>query len=103
MKNKRKILFVISALTMGGAENSLIKLLNEINNYYEIDVLLLEKKGYWIDKLPDNVELIYLFDPKSEKNDSKIGKAINKIRLMNHRIGMYISKYTNYYYVPIGF
>lgn len=42
---KKKLLFVMMHLHMGGAERSLVNLLSEINyNQYEVDLLLIKKK-----------------------------------------------------------
>lgn len=55
----KKILFVIMHLKMGGAERSLVNLLNEIDyNNYSVDLLLIKKEGELISQLPQNVNLI---------------------------------------------
>lgn len=42
---KKKLLFVMMHLHMGGAERSLVNLLSEINyNQYEVDLLLIKKR-----------------------------------------------------------
>ena len=42
----KKILFVIPTMRMGGAEQSLVSLVNQLDtNKYDIDILLFEKKG----------------------------------------------------------
>lgn len=47
---KKKLLFVMMHLHMGGAERSLVNLLSEINyNQYEVDLLLIKKEGDLID------------------------------------------------------
>lgn len=46
-------------LEMGGAERSLVNLLNEIDyNEYSVDLLLIKKKGELISQLPQNVNII---------------------------------------------
>ena len=55
----KKILFVIMHLKMGGAERSLVNLLNEIDyNNYLVDLLLIKKEGELISQLPKNVNLM---------------------------------------------
>lgn len=55
----RKILFVIHSLGYGGAERSLVNLLNEIpENQYQIDVLLFQNSGDFRKQLPKWVHLL---------------------------------------------
>ena len=55
----KKVLFVISSLEGGGAEKSLVNLLNEMPiAKYEIDLLLLKKTGIFLDQVPKNVNII---------------------------------------------
>lgn len=56
---KKKMLFVIMHLHMGGAERSLVNLLSEIDyNQYEVDLLLIKKEGDLIRQLPKEVHLL---------------------------------------------
>lgn len=58
---KKKILFVIPSLDAGGAEKSLINLLNSIDySLYEIDLVLLHKKGVFLPMIPKEINLISL-------------------------------------------
>jgi len=97
--DKKNVLFIISALTMGGAENSLVKLLPYIKDDYNIDVLLLSKKGYWINKLPKEVNLLYLYDPREKWKFNKFLKYILKIRTILHKGTLYVCRYSNIYYI----
>ena len=55
----RKLLFVMMHLKMGGAERSLVNLLNEIDyNEYSVDLLLIKKQGELISQLPKSVNII---------------------------------------------
>lgn len=55
----KKLLFVMMHLKMGGAERSLVNLLNEIDyNEYSVDLLLIKKEGELISQLPKNVNVI---------------------------------------------
>ncbi len=55
MKN---ILFVIYNLTSGGAERSLVNLLNEIDySKYNISLLMFEKKGIYLNQVPQQVKI----------------------------------------------
>lgn len=56
---KKKLLFVIMHLHMGGAERSLVNLLSEIDySKYEVDLLLIKKEGNLIRQLPKEVHLL---------------------------------------------
>lgn len=58
---KKKILFVIPNLGAGGAEKSLVNLLNELDyNLYEVDLLLFSKTGLFFNQLPKEVNLVDL-------------------------------------------
>lgn len=55
----KKILFVIPALGGGGAERSLVNLLNEMpSNMYEIDLLLFKKVGMFLSQVPEYVNVL---------------------------------------------
>lgn len=56
---RMKILIVIHALNAGGAEKSLISLLEALKNYnLDINLLVAWKKGMYIDKIPENVRVL---------------------------------------------
>lgn len=55
----KKILFVMMSLYNGGAERSLVNLLNELpKEKYEIDLLLFRKEGLFLSQVPQNVMLL---------------------------------------------
>lgn len=55
----KKLLFVIMHLKMGGAERSLVNLLNEIDyKEYSVDLLLIKREGELIAQLPKSVNII---------------------------------------------
>ncbi|WP_395052101.1 glycosyltransferase [Flavobacterium sp.] len=58
---KKNIVFVIPSLTAGGAEKSLVNLLNTINySNYNVDLVLLHKKGIFLSMLPKEVTVLDL-------------------------------------------
>ncbi|WP_096435075.1 glycosyltransferase [Alteribacter populi] len=58
---KKKLLFVIDSLTIGGAEKSLVSLLNLINHSkYEIDLLLFKRGGDLEKLIPKKVNVLPL-------------------------------------------
>lgn len=55
----KKLLFVIHSMGYGGAEKSLVNLLNELpENTYEVDLLLFQKKGDFLMQLPSWVRVL---------------------------------------------
>ena len=67
---RKKLLFVINNLHCGGAENSLISLLQQLDyTKYEVDLLLFQKEGFFLKNVPKEVrvlgpieEFTYYFD-----------------------------------------
>lgn len=56
---KKKILIVMMNLYNGGAEKSLVNLLGVIDyNIYDIDLLLFQKKGMFLNQIPDKVNIL---------------------------------------------
>lgn len=58
---KKSILFVIPSLGAGGGEKSLVNLLNQIDyNLYDIDLVMFNKSGVFINALPKAVNILDL-------------------------------------------
>lgn len=56
---KKKVLFVMSSLRQGGAERSLVNLLQALDyEKYEIDLLLFQKEGAFLSLVPPQVNII---------------------------------------------
>ena len=56
---KKKVLFMVSSMNIGGIEKSLLSLLEVIpKDKYDITVLTLEKKGGFLEYIPNNVRVI---------------------------------------------
>jgi len=65
-KNKRKILFILPSLVGGGAERTLINLLEKIDyKKYDVDLLVVLKQGVYLKQVPKEVKLLYLFKNKT--------------------------------------
>lgn|SRR5699024_5385484 len=57
---KKKILFIMSSLENGGAERSLVNLLQEIPyDRYDVDLLLFMKSGMFLNQLPNQVKILH--------------------------------------------
>lgn len=56
---KKKLLFVISALNTGGAEKSLVNLLNQMDySRYDVELLLFKNHGPFLKQVPKEVNII---------------------------------------------
>lgn len=56
---RKKLLFVINNLHCGGAENSLISLLQQLDyTKYEVDLLLFQKEGFFLKNVPQEVRVL---------------------------------------------
>ena len=87
---KKKILFVNISLVNGGAEKSLVNLLNEMpEDQYEIDLLLFRKEGMFLPQVPHYVNIIEA--PDALKNLYRPVKDFNK-NTITKVIGTAISK-----------
>ena len=105
---KKKILFVNISLVNGGAEKSLVNLLNEMpEDQYEIDLLLFRKEGMFLPQVPHYVNIIEapealknLYRPVKDFNKNTItkviGTAISKI-LTNNPYLMREFRWRNFY------
>jgi glycosyltransferase involved in cell wall biosynthesis len=57
---KRKILFVNGHLNVGGVENSLINVLKNFDYHlYDVDLVLFEDLGDYVDEVPKEVNILY--------------------------------------------
>lgn len=90
----KSILFVALSLVTGGAEKSLVNLLNELSpDEYDIDLLLFKKEGMFLAQIPEYVNLIefkplnLLYSKISVKNNKSLtrlaGTAVSKIFTQN--------------------
>ena len=67
MTDKKSILFVNGHLNVGGVERALVELLSWINyDAYDVDLLLLQGRGDYEDRIPNQVRIIEYDTRKSE-------------------------------------
>lgn len=85
----KKILFAVKNMNVGGVEKSLLSLLNTIDRAeYEVDLLLLEKYGGFMDDIPDWVNVIICKDYATIKDEVNLPPVqVIKSHLQNGRIG----------------
>ena len=55
-KKMKKIMFFGYTLEVGGAEKVLVDYINELQDKYEITVVLLQKKGEFLESVPKNIK-----------------------------------------------
>lgn len=101
----KKILFMLSSMNIGGVEKSLLSLLSEINREeYDITVLLLEKKGDFLEYIPEGVKVeevnwfkdikpIIMQPPQTTVKNYIKNKEF--IKLLTFIYSYFISKYFN--------
>ena len=59
----KKLLFVMPSLDSGGAEKSLVNLLNIIDyTHYNVDLLLLKQEGLFLNQIPKEVYILPVVD-----------------------------------------
>ena len=68
---KKRILFIIGSLDIGGSEKQLLKVIDYLKEDFEISVLLLSKKGDLYKKINKNE--INIYDPAFEKSGRIFG------------------------------
>ena len=62
MENKERdirIVFCVNGMAIGGIQKSLIELLNDINDKYDITLYCVKSGGEYISFLPQNIKIIY--------------------------------------------
>lgn len=83
---KKKLLFVIPSLGAGGAEKSLVNLLNLIDaERYEVDLFLFSTSGLFIKQLPNFVKVL----PKSRTMETfqmPLGKSVKQFLIKGNWI-----------------
>ena len=96
---KKKILFVCNNLIYGGIPRSLISLLKEIRDDYEIDLMLFWQGGEYLGEVPEGVRLInsegllpLLGMPQSVVNRESLPESVLRMgfvgwsRMFSHRV-----------------
>lgn len=75
---KKKIIFMLINMNIGGTEKALLNMIAEMpNTKYDITIFLLEKRGGFLDSIPNDVRVEYF------KDYPKVKKLLNQpIKLM---------------------
>lgn len=91
---KKNILFIMSSLRNGGAERSLVNLLQLLDyDKYNVDLLLFQNEGMFLKQVPDEVNVISNFDKLHILYDNKRVVSIKYPYLSAiHIIGTFVSR-----------
>lgn len=85
----KKVLFAVKNMNVGGVEKSLLSLLNTIDrSEYEVDLLLLEEFGGFLDVIPDWVNVIICKDYTAIRDEVNLPPVqVIKDHLQKGRLG----------------
>lgn len=91
---KRNILFVMSSLRNGGAERSLVNLLQLLDyDRYNVDLLLFQNEGMFLKQVPKEVNIISNCNKLYTLYDNNKTEALKHPYLsVVHMIGTFISR-----------
>ncbi|PYZ95080.1 glycosyl transferase [Salipaludibacillus keqinensis] len=108
---KKKILFMLINMNIGGTEKALLNMITEIpRDQFDITILMLEKYGGFLDQIPSDVNVQYidyyqeikpiLNDPlrNTSRGLMKKGKIIKGISLISYYIVSRVSKNKNIFF-----
>lgn len=74
---KKKVCIIAEYMYCGGTEKSLLSLLPFLNrDWYEITILLMEKKGDLLKELPNDIEICEIPLPDDEKEELLYGRKV---------------------------
>lgn len=87
----KHVLFVISALTTGGAEKSLVNLLNLFDfATYKVDLLLFKREGVFLKQVPPQVNIVDIPDTLKYAYQSLDASAVMQLPALNSGIRRYV-------------
>lgn len=101
-KMKKKIVFGITSLTLGGAEKVLVDIVNELKDDYDITIFTLYAKGEFETQLDSQIKLHSLY-PKRYHEISKIKKILISLQLLLFGKSVYQKKVKEDYDIEIAF
>lgn len=94
---KKKIVFVIESLQLGGAEKSLVTLLQNLDfDKYAVDLITFQKNGFFKDFVPNEVNQIFLPFPRLSFFDRLQYLVKRKLKIKYHHAQLFwplVSKY----------
>lgn len=91
---KKKILFIEEGLGIGGAEKSLLAILNLLDySKYEVDLFLFRHTGEFMNMLPKEVNLLKVSEDFSLFEENKKASPLNFLKKYNIKATVYSSLY----------
>lgn len=94
---KKKIVFVIESLQLGGAEKSLVTLLQNLDfDKYVVDLITFQENGFFKDFVPNEVNQIFLPFPRLSLFDRLQYLVKRKLKIKYHHAQLFwplVSKY----------
>lgn len=108
---KKKLVFVIESLQLGGAEKSLVTLLQNLDfDRYEVDLIIFHQNGFFKDFVPKEVNQIYqpfprisFFDRLEYFIKRKFKKKYHHAQLFWSLVSKYFTTYHSFYDVAIAY
>ena len=98
----KKVLFGITNLSVGGAEKTLVDMVNKINNKFDIDIFTIYAGGEFEKNLNKNIRVKSLY-PKPYNNYNKINKLLISLRLLFFKNHIYKKYILNNYDTEVAF
>ncbi|MBI0577480.1 glycosyltransferase [Neobacillus cucumis] len=90
----KKVLFVISALTTGGAEKSLVNLLNLFDySKYKVDLLLFKHEGVFVKQVPKEVNILSIPNTLKYAFKSLDSGGVRKLSSLNAGFKRYLGTF----------
>lgn len=81
MKNRKiKILFLNEKLVGGGKERAIVNLIRHLNKEFDVSLALLEKKGFFLNKVSKDIKVIALMKKDRIKNENFITRTIRYVQ-----------------------
>ena len=78
---KKKILFIVPSLTVGGSQRVMLTLLKNINrNLFDISLIIVTKKGEFYDQVPNDINIVHLECKRMLTAFAPLYKIINKLQ-----------------------
>lgn len=101
---KKKILFMLINMNIGGTEKALLTMLSEIDKEkYDVTLLMLQKEGDFLDEIPDWVNVNYLEGYKEIQDDLNNPLQISALKaLLSLKISKFINMLNIYYQYKVN-
>ena len=100
---KKKLLFGITSLTLGGAERVLVDIVNKLCDKYEITIFTIYPKGELEKELDKKIKLISLYNFSYSELSKLNQKIIAPLKVLFFKKIIYKNKIKNDYDVEIAF